>query len=86
MPGRVNAFQLIPLALAVAAIAPPAPANWCRIGQLVMVPDGREGPVTALDGELCHVLVYGEKYVSHWAYYLIEPVDPPASTPRRFGH
>lgn len=74
------------LALLTAISVLPEPGNWCRVGQNVMIPDGREGPVTSLDGELCHVLVYGENQASRWAYFLIEPVDPPAQLPRRFGH
>lgn len=59
--------------LAVLASDGPTPANWCRVGQVVMIPDGREGPVTSVSGDICKVLVYGEKYVSLWAYYMIEP-------------
>lgn len=59
---------------AAAAVDPPSPQNWCRIGQKVMIPDGREGPVTSVTGDICKVLVYGEAYVSLWAYYVIEPV------------
>ena len=55
---------------------PPAPENWCQVGQQVMIPDGREGPVTSVSGDICKVLVYGEKYVSLWAYFLIEPAHP----------
>lgn len=65
--------------LATAANDLPTPENWCEIGQKVMIPDGREGPVTSVSGDICKVLVYGEKYVSLWAYYLIEPANP------RFG-
>jgi hypothetical protein len=65
---------------------PPVPENWCGVGQVVMVPDGREGPVTSLDGNICRVLVYGEKYVSLWAYYLVEPVYPQHLPARMFGH
>ncbi|MGQ0485423.1 MAG: hypothetical protein ACT4SY_08755 [Hyphomicrobiales bacterium] len=64
----------------------PAPENWCRVGQTVMVPDGREGPVTSLDGDICRVLVYGESYVSLWAYFIIEPVYPSVEGQRKFGH
>jgi hypothetical protein len=69
-----------------AVSTPPAPENWCRIGQTVMVPDGREGPVTSLDGDICRVLVYGEEYVSLWAYFVIEPVYPTVEGFRTFGH
>ncbi len=58
------------------ATDPPAANNWCRVGQAVMVPDGREGPVTSVAGDICRVLVYGEAYVSLWAYYVIEPAYP----------
>ncbi len=68
-------MNLIGTALLVAAVAaPPSQHNWCRVGQMVMIPDGREGPVTSVSGELCKVLVYGEAYVSVWAYFLVEPV------------
>ena len=46
------------------------------VGQKVMIPDGREGPVTALSGDLCRVLVYGQKYASLWDYTQLEPVYP----------
>lgn len=52
----------------------------------MMIPDGREGPVTSLDGDICQVLVYGETYASQWVYYLIEPVDPKKPDDRAFGH
>jgi hypothetical protein len=58
------------------ATDPPSPGNWCRVGQAVMIPDGREGPVTSVNGDICRVLVYGEAYVSLWAYYLIDPAFP----------
>jgi hypothetical protein len=56
------------------------------VGHTVMIPDGREGPVTSLDGDICQVLVYGETYASQWVYYLIEPVDPKKPQGRAFGH
>jgi hypothetical protein len=72
--------------VATAIAAPPTPENWCQVGHTVMIPDGREGPVTSLDGDLCQVLVYGETYASQWAYYLIEPVNPQKTVSRAFGH
>jgi hypothetical protein len=72
--------------VATAIAAPPTPNNWCRVGNTVMIPDGREGPVTSLDGDICQVLVYGETYASQWVYYLIEPVDPKKPAGREFGH
>jgi hypothetical protein len=67
---------LATLLLAAPATEVPAPANWCAVGQTVMIPDGREGPVTSVSGDICKVLVYGEAFVSLWAYYLIEPAYP----------
>ena len=56
--------------------SPPVPENWCEVGQQVMIPDGREGPVLSVTGTICKVLVYGEERVSLWAYFLIEPAHP----------
>lgn len=64
---------------------PPTPDNWCQVGQMVMIPDGREGPVTSVDGDICRVLAYGEKYVGLWMYDMIEPVGP-LPEPRRYHH
>lgn len=66
--------------------APPTPDNWCKVGHTVMVPDGREGPVTSLDGDFCQVLVYGDTYASQWVYFSIEPVYPQELDSREFGH
>ena len=71
---------------AIPPAAPPSPNNWCKVGHTVMIPDGREGPVTSLDGDICQVLVYGETYASQWVYYLIEPVDLNKQGARAFGH
>lgn len=71
----MNAVFALPLLMTLAS-EPPVPENWCQVGQAVMIPDGREGPITAVKGEICSVLVYGESYVSLWAYFLIEPVYP----------
>ncbi|NJN06400.1 MAG: hypothetical protein HC814_08575 [Rhodobacteraceae bacterium] len=46
------------------------------MGQNVMIPDGREGPVVQVTGDICKVLAYGEDRMSLWAYYLLEPSDP----------
>jgi hypothetical protein len=83
--GKMNAL-FGTMFFAIAVTAPPSPDNWCRVGHTVMIPDGREGPVTSLDGEICGVLVYGEKYVSQWAYYLVEPIYPQKLERYQFGH
>ena len=69
-------FVLSTAAALVSASPPPVPANWCEVGQKVIIPDGREGPVTSVSGEICKVLDYGEKYPSPWAHFLIEPATP----------
>ncbi|MFO1120988.1 MAG: hypothetical protein U1F47_01470 [Hyphomicrobiales bacterium] len=62
--------------LAALANPAPAPGNWCKVGQNVMIPDGREGPVVQATGNLCKVLAYGEDRMSLWTYDLLEPSDP----------
>ena len=52
------------LALVTAINTAPDRDNWCEVGQKVIIPDGREGPVTSVNGGICRVLVYGEKYVT----------------------
>ena len=71
----MSAFLVLPILL-ILANEPPTPGNWCQVGQAVIIPDGREGPVTSVSGDICTVLVYGEAYVSLWAYFLIEPAHP----------
>ena len=72
--------------LATITVATPPSGNWCTVGHIVMVPDGREGPVTALDGDMCEVLVYGDGQASRWAYYSIEPVYPQKLERPVFAH
>jgi hypothetical protein len=73
-------------AFVLATLQPPETGNWCKVGHVVMVPDGREGPVTSLEGDICRVLVYGEKYVSLWQYSEIEPIYPQKLERYNFGH
>lgn len=82
----MTSFFAAALFATVVDSAPPTIGNWCQVGHVVMVPDGREGPVTSLDGDICRVLVYGDRYVSMWAYYVIEPIYPQQSAARKFGH
>ncbi len=79
-------FVLAAMFLATITVATPPSGNWCTVGHIVMVPDGREGPVTALDGDMCEVLVYGDGQASRWAYYSIEPVYPQKLERHVFGH
>ena len=69
----------VAMTVALLVFGPPAPQasrNWCVVGQKVMIPDGREGPVTSLSGDLCQVLVYGQKHASAWDHSQLEPVHP----------
>ncbi len=79
----------------LAAIPPPVlePASEkeadhpiCRVGALVMVPDGREGHVTSREDGICRVMAYGEGYVSLWLEDSIEPVYPQEFEHHTFGH
>lgn len=73
--------SLLPFLMLMLPVAPPEvrETNWCAVGQSVIIPDGRDGPVTFIDGDYCGVLPYGEKYATRWAFFLIEPEY------RRFG-
>jgi hypothetical protein len=50
--------------------------NWCTPGYTVMIPDGREGVVTSVDGDICRVVTDGEAYVTPLPHYIVEPVYP----------
>jgi hypothetical protein len=56
--------------------AAPSAANWCTVGYKVMVPDGREGRVTSVSGDICRVIADGEAYVTLIPHYIVEPVYP----------
>ncbi len=79
MDGVISAYML-----ATAAVMPleeagrksPVIDNWCTPGYKVMVPDGREGRVTSIDGDICRVLADGEAYVTPIPYFIVEPVYP----------
>jgi hypothetical protein len=71
-------------ALTVVAALAAAPANpseipernWCTPGYVVMLPDGREGVVTSISGEICRVITDGEAYVTPIPHFIVEPVYP----------
>jgi hypothetical protein len=63
-----------------------SPHEICRIGLIVMIPDGREGRVTSREDGICRVLAYGEGYVSLWPEDLVEPVYPQELPQHVFGH
>jgi hypothetical protein len=70
----------------VAALAAPASIpemkpvepsqNWCTPGYTVMLPEGREGVVTSVDGDICRVVADGEAYVTPIPHFIVEPVYP----------
>jgi hypothetical protein len=62
------------------------PHDVCRVGLIVMIPDGREGRVTSREDGICRVLAYGEGYVSLWLEDMVEPVYPQDLPVRKFGH
>jgi hypothetical protein len=50
--------------------------NWCTPGYTVMIPDGREGVVTSIDGDICRVITDGEAYVTPLPHFIVEPIYP----------
>jgi hypothetical protein len=50
--------------------------SWCTPGYTVMVPDGREGFVSSVDGDICRVIADGEAYVTPLPISIVEPVYP----------
>ncbi len=54
----------------------PKSNNWCTPGYTVMIPDGREGFVSSVDGDICRVITDGEKFVTPLPHYIVEPVYP----------
>ncbi len=57
-------------------IAEPPTRNWCTPGYTVMLPEGREGTVTSIDGDICRVVADGEAYATLIPHYIVEPVYP----------
>lgn len=66
--------------------AAPSAGNWCTVGYKVMVPDGREGRVTSVSGDICRVIADGEAYVTLIPHYIVEPVYPQDLTKVAMGH
>jgi hypothetical protein len=66
------------MALSAPFDIPPEPhsENWCTPGYVVMLPEGREGMVTSIDGDICRVVADGEKYVTLIPHFIVEPVYP----------
>lgn len=70
--------SLLPFLMLMLPVVHDAPrnGNWCAVGDIVLIPDGREGAVTSVDGKFCAVMPYGEKYSTRWMFTLIEPKSP----------
>jgi hypothetical protein len=58
----------------------------CRVGLIVMIPDGREARVTSHGEGICRVLAYGEGYTSLWHEDIVEPVYPQYLPHAVMGH
>jgi hypothetical protein len=41
-----------------------------------MIPDGREGFVSSVEGDICRIITDGEAYVTPLPHYIVEPVYP----------
>jgi hypothetical protein len=65
-------------------IAEPVAKNWCTPGYTVMMPEGREGTVTSIDGEICRVVADGEAYATLIPHFIVEPVYPQPFAPRAY--
>ena len=61
-------------------------ANWCTVGYIVMVPDGREGQVSSIDGDICRVIADGEAYATLIPHFIVEPVYPQNFAAANMGH
>jgi hypothetical protein len=57
-------------------IPEPVERNWCTPGYTVMMPEGREGVVTSIDGDICRVVADGEAYATLIPHFIVEPVYP----------
>jgi hypothetical protein len=75
---HIMTASLLPFLLFILPVLQDAPrsVNWCEEGQMVIIPDGRDGAVTFVDGKFCAVLPYSEKYATRWVYDMIEPKYP----------
>ncbi len=71
--------QTILVVVALAApfhVPEPVHNNWCTPGYTVMIPDGREGFVSSVDGDICRVITDGEAFVTPLPHFIVEPVYP----------
>ena len=76
--GEITGAMVVVAALS-APIDIPEPIqdkNWCTPGYTVMMPEGREGVVTSIDGDICRVVADGEKYATLIPHFIVEPVYP----------
>lgn len=79
----LNSVMIVVAALSTPVEVPdPASENWCTPGYTVMMPEGREGVVTSIDGDICRVVADGEKYATLIPHFIVEPVYPQPFQPR----
>ncbi len=75
--GDISGALVVVAALSAPVDIPePRQPNWCTPGYTVMIPDGREGVVTSIDGDICRVVADGEAYATLIPHYIVEPVYP----------
>ncbi len=70
----------------ITPLIPPSKDNWCTVGYKVMVPDGREGRVTSVSGDICRVLADGKLKYHLIPHYIVEPVYPQDFAKVKIGH
>ena len=77
--GMAEIGQTILVVAALAApfdMPEPVRSNWCTPGYTVMIPDGREGFVSSVEGDICRIITDGEAYVTPLPHFIVEPVYP----------
>jgi hypothetical protein len=73
----INSVMIVVAALSSPVSVPEPPVkNWCTPGYTVMLPEGREGVVTSIDGDICRVVADGEAYATLIPHFIVEPVYP----------
>jgi hypothetical protein len=84
MSDSAQVMAMVAALAAPAGIEAPVERNWCTPGYTVMMPEGREGVVTSIDGDICRVVADGEKYVTLIPHFIVEPVYPQAWPQREY--
>jgi hypothetical protein len=76
MSELAGAMMVVAALSAPMDVPEPILPNWCTPGYTVMIPDGREGVVSSIDGDICRVITDGEAYVTPLPHFIVEPVYP----------